>query len=325
MSKIAVIGAGFYGSYIALKLADKGHKVIVFDPEDNTQSATLHCQARLHSGMFYVRSIKDLLSCARNFTKFLKIFKPYIYSEFNSYYLIDKNSKVDFDSYKKICKDNGLKTKEVKLDYVNSNSVQGILETNEFSINASELLFSLRGKCKNHKNITFIKDYVSRITENGSEIKIDLTFNNPITVDKCILASYGNNFKFLKDLGYQVPSFNNYKIPVIKFKDNLPKDCHAVVDGDFWSSISLKDYKLLTNKFNLSTENVWNKSLDLMKHYIPELEAELIKIDTVEKYVLSNSREARVTRFGNKNFQIYSVFSGKLTNIFDILNQIEEI
>lgn len=321
MSKIAVVGAGFYGAYIALKLADKGHKVILIDPEDKT-SATLHCQARLHSGMFYVRSIKDLVSCARNFTKFFKIFKPYIYSEFNSYYLIDKNSKVDFDSYKKICKDNGLKTKEVKLDYVNSNSVQGILETNEFSINTSELLSNLILQCKNHKNITFIKDYVSRITENGSEIKIDLTFNNSITVDKCILASYGNNFKFLKDLGYQVPSFNNYKIPVIKFRDNLPRDCHAVVDGDFWSSISLKDYKLLTNKFNLeNTEDYWNKSLNLMKHYIPELEAELIQIDTVEKYVLSNSREASITKYNN----IWSVFSGKLTNIFDILNQIEEI
>lgn len=281
----------------------------------------MHCQARLHSGMFYVRSIKDLVSCARNFTKFFKIFKPYIYSEFNSYYLIDKNSKVDFDSYKKICKDNGLKTKEVKLDYVNSDSVQGILETNEFSINTSELLSNLILQCKNHKNITFIKDCVSRITENGSEIKIDLTFNNPVKVNKLILASYGNNFSFLKDLGYQVPSFNNYKIPVIKFIDNLPRDCHAVVDGDFWSSISLKDYKLLTNKFNLETENVWNKSLDLMKVYIPELEAELIQIDTVEKYVLTNSREARVTKYNN----IWSVFSGKLTNIFDILNQIEDI
>ena len=320
---IAIIGAGFYGSYIALTLANKGHKILLIDPEDKS-SATLHCQARLHSGMFYVRSIKDLVSCARNFTKFFKIFKPYIYSEFKSYYLIDKNSKVDFDSYKKICKDNGLKIKEVQLDYINSNSVQGILKTNEFSINTSELLFSLRDKCKNHSNITFIKDHVVSLKETD-KVLINLLYSDPITVNRCILASYGNNFKFLKDLGYQVPSFNNYKIPVIKFIDNLPRDCHAVVDGDFWSSISLKDHKLLTNKFNLGTENVWNKSLNLMKVYIPELEAELIQIDTVEKYVLSNSREARITRFGNKNFQIYSVFSGKLTNIFDILNQIEEI
>ena len=320
MSKIAVIGAGFYGSYIALKLADKGHKVILIDPEDKS-SATLHCQARLHSGMFYVRSIKDLLSCARNFTKFLKIFKPYIYSEFNSYYLIDKNSKVDFDSYKNICKETGLKTKEVNLDYINSDSVQGILKTNEFSINTSELLFSLRDKCKNHHNITFIKDHAVSLKETD-RVLINLLYSDPITVNRCILASYGNNFKFLKDLGYQVPSFNNYKIPVIKFRDNLPRDCHAVVDGDFWSSISLKDHKLLTNKFNLeNTEDYWNKSLNLMKVYIPELEAELIQIDTVEKYVLTNSREAQITRYGN----IYTVFSGKLTNIFDIINQIENL
>ena len=320
MSNIAVVGAGFYGSYIALKLADKGHKVILIDPEQDDKSATLHCQARLHSGMFYVRSIKDLLSCARNFTKFLKIFKPYIYSEFNSYYLIDKNSKVDFNSYKNICKETGLKTKEVQLDYINSNSVQGILKTNEFSINTSELLFSLRDNCKNHSNITFIKDYVDSLKE-IDKVLINLLNSDPITVDKVVLTAYGNNFSLLKSLNYKIPAFNNYKIPVIKFKDNLPKDCHAVVDGDFWSSISLKDYKLLTNKFNLGTENVWDKSLDLMKHYIPELEAELISVDTVEKFILTNSREARITKYNN----IWSVFSGKLTNIFDILNQIEEI
>ena len=317
---IAVIGAGFYGSYIALKLADKGHKVILIDPEQDDKNATLHCQARLHSGMFYVRSIKDLLSCARNFTKFLKIFKPYIYSEFNSYYLIDKNSKVDFNSYKNICKETGLKTKEVQLDYINSNSVQGILKTNEFSINTSELLFSLRDKCKNHSNITFIKDYVDSLKETD-KVLINLLNSDPITVDKVVLTAYGNNFSLLKSLNYKIPEFNNYKIPVIKFKDNLPKDCHAVVDGDFWSSISLKDYKLLTNKFNLGTENVWDKSLDLMKHYIPELEAELISVDTVEKFILTNSREARITKYNN----IWSVFSGKLTNIFDIINQIEDL
>ena len=321
MSNIAVVGAGFYGSYIALKLADKGHKVILIDSEQDDNSATLHCQARLHSGMFYVRSIKDLLSCARNFTKFLKIFKPYIYSEFNSYYLIDKNSKVDFNSYKKICTESGLKTKEVKLDYINSDSVQGILQTNEFSINTSELLFNLRNKCKNHSNITFIKDFAESLKETD-KVTINLLNSDHIAVDKVILAAYGNNFSLLKSLNYKIPEFNNYKIPVIKFKDNLPKDCHAVVDGDFWSSISLKNYKLLTNKFNLeNTEDYWNKSLNLMKHYIPELEAELIQIDTVEKYVLTNSREAQITKYGN----IYAVFSGKLTNIFDIINQIENL
>ena len=311
-----MIGAGFYGSYIALKLADKGHKVILIDPEDNTQSATLHCQARLHSGMFYVRSLADLKSCARNFTKFFKIFKPFVYSEFKSYYLIDKNSKVDFDSYKQICKDNNLSVKEVSLDYVNKHSIQGILKANEFSIDTEGLLFNLRDKCKNHPNIEWVQDTVTSLNQ---EVMI-IAGLKIYKVDTCILASYGNNFKLLKNLGYPVDHLT-YPLPVLKFKDNLPKDCHAVVDGDFWSSIVKQDYKLLTSKVNINDENYGDKCIDLMKEYIPELEVKVLDISIAKKVVMKGTREAQITKYGN----IYAVFSGKLTNIFDIINQIENL
>ena len=84
--------------------------------------------------MFYVRLLTDLKSCAHNFTKFFKLFKPYIYTGFNSYYLIDKDSEVSFDTYKQIYKDNNLSVKEVSLNYINKCSIQGILRANKFSI-----------------------------------------------------------------------------------------------------------------------------------------------------------------------------------------------
>ena len=316
MKTIGVVGAGFYGAYIALKLADKGHRVIVFDPEDNTQSATLHCQARLHSGMFYVRSLTDLKSCARNFTKFFKLFKPYIYTGFNSYYLIDNDSEVSFDAYKQICKDNNLSVKEVSLDYVNKHSIQGILKAKEFSIDTEGLLFNLRDKCKNHPNIEWVQD---RVTSVNQEVMI-ITSDRVFRVDTCILASYGNNFKFLKNLGYFVDHIT-YPLPVLKFEDNLPKDCHAVVDGDFWSSIVKQDYKLLTSKVNINDSNYGDKCIDLMQKYIPELEVKVLDISLAKKVVMKGTREARITKYGN----IYAVFSGKLTNIFDIINQIENL
>lgn len=316
MKTIGVVGAGFYGAYIALKLADKGHRVIVFDPEDNTQSATLHCQARLHSGMFYVRSLTDLKSCARNFTKFFKLFKPYIYTGFNSYYLIDNDSEVSFDAYKQICKDNNLSVKEVSLDYVDKRSVQGILKANEFSIDTEGLLFNLRDKCKNHPNIEWVQD---RVTSVNQEVMI-ITSDRVFRVDTCILASYGNNFKFLKNLGYPIDHVT-YPLPVLKFKDNLPKDCHAVVDGDFWSSIVKQDYKLLTSKVSIYESIYGDKCIDLMQKYIPELEVKILDISLAKKVVMKGTREAQITKYGN----IYAVFSGKLTNIFDILNQIEAL
>lgn len=317
MKTIGVVGAGFYGAYIALKLADKGHRVIVFDPEDNTQSATLHCQARLHSGMFYVRSLTDLKSYARNFTKFFKLFKPYIYTGFNSYYLIDNDSEVSFDAYKQICKDNNLSVKEVSLDYVNKRSIQGILKANEFSIDTEGLLFNLRDKCKNHPNIEWVQDTVMSVNQ---EVIIFTNSGRIFRVDTCILASYGNNFKFLKDLGYSVDHLT-YPLPVLKFKDNLPKDCHAVVDGDSWSSIVKQDYKLVTNKVNINDVNYGDKCIDLMKEYIPELEVKVLGISIAKKVVMKGTREAQITKYGN----IYAVFSGRLTNIFDIINQIENL
>ena len=316
MKTIGVVGAGFYGAYIALKLADKGHKVIIFDPEDNTQSATLHCQARLHSGMFYVRSLADLKSCARNFTKFFKLFKPYIYTGFNSYYLIDKDSEVSFDAYKQICKDNNLSVKEASLDYVNKHSIQGILKANEFSIDTEGLLFNLRDKCKNHPNIEWVQDTVTSLNQ---EVMI-IAGLKIYKVDTCILASYGNNFKLLKNLGYPVDHIT-YPLPVLKFKDNLPKDCHAVVDGNFWSSIVKQDYKLLTSKVNINDSNYGDKCIDLMQKYIPELEVKVLDISLAKKAVMKGTREAQITKYGN----IYAVFSGKLTNIFDVINQIENL
>ena len=316
MKTIGVVGAGFYGAYIALKLADKGHKVIIFDPEDNTQSATLHCQARLHSGMFYVRSLADLKSCARNFTKFFKLFKPYIYTGFNSYYLIDKDSEVSFDAYKQICKDNNLSVKEASLDYVNKHSIQGILKANEFSIDTEGLLFNLRDKCKNHPNIEWVQDTVTSLNQ---EVMI-IAGLKIYKVDTCILASYGNNFKLLKNLGYPVDHIT-YPLPVLKFKDNLPKDCHAVVDGNFWSSIVKQDYKLLTSKVNINDSNYGDKCIDLMQKYIPELEVKVLDISLAKKAVMKGTREAQITKYGN----IYAVFSGKLTNLFDVINQIENL
>ena len=139
-------------------------------------------------------------------------------------------------------------------------------------------------------------------------------------VDTCILASYGNNFKFLKSLGYSVDHLT-YPLPVLKFKDTLPKDCHAVVDGDFWSSIVKQDYKLLTSKININDSNYGDKCIDLMQKYIPELEVKVLGISIAKKAVMRGTREAQITKYGN----IYAVFSGKLTNIFDISNQIENL
>lgn len=58
-----------------------------------------------------------------------------------------------------------------------------------------------------------------------------------------------------------------------------------------------------------------------MQKYIPELEIKVLDISLAKKVVMKGTREAKITKYSN----IYAVFSGKLTNIFDIINQIESL
>ena len=86
-------------------------------------------------------------------------------------------------------------------------------------------------------------------------------------------------------------------------------------------SIIKNDYKLTTSKVSINDLNYEDKCIDLMQEYIPELEVKVLGISIANKVVMKGTREAQITKYGN----IYAVFSGKLTNIFDIINQIENL
>ena len=92
MIRVGIIGGGFYGLFIASYLTHKGYYVRVLDT--NQPKASEVCQARLHNGMFYSRSLSDLKCCINNGATFYKWYRDFIIKDFNSYYLVDKNSNV---------------------------------------------------------------------------------------------------------------------------------------------------------------------------------------------------------------------------------------
>ena len=56
--RIAIIGAGFYGTYIAYKLSEqKKYEVSIFEKNKNICCAASNNQYRLHTGFHYPRSI----------------------------------------------------------------------------------------------------------------------------------------------------------------------------------------------------------------------------------------------------------------------------
>jgi glycine/D-amino acid oxidase-like deaminating enzyme len=76
--KIAVIGAGLTGCLTAITLAERGHKVVLFDKKDEIMSGTSRIPLHLHEGGMYVcdpdndQTLRDCLSDATEFKTKMK-------------------------------------------------------------------------------------------------------------------------------------------------------------------------------------------------------------------------------------------------------------
>jgi hypothetical protein len=89
-AKIAVAGAGIYGSTIAIRLAEHGHTVDLFDPLGVMQAASAINQYRIHSGYHYPRSPETIRETLEARTEFMEAFAPAIVRGSKHYYAIPR-------------------------------------------------------------------------------------------------------------------------------------------------------------------------------------------------------------------------------------------
>lgn len=107
---VAVIGCGVFGAVAALRLAEEGYRVSVF--ERNRQplaQASFNNQNRLHLGFHYPRDRTTAEQCIRGYERFRKEFSDCIVTDFpNGYFVADEDSAVTPQQYVDFCDKVGL-------------------------------------------------------------------------------------------------------------------------------------------------------------------------------------------------------------------------
>jgi hypothetical protein len=93
-NKVAVAGAGIYGATVAIRLAEQGHEVRLFDPLGILRAASAINQYRVHSGYHYPRSPETILETLEARTEFLKTFAPAIVRGTRHFYAIPKEDSL---------------------------------------------------------------------------------------------------------------------------------------------------------------------------------------------------------------------------------------
>lgn len=87
-ARVAIVGAGIYGTNIAIRLAEEGHDVRLFDPLGILRGASVINQYRIHSGYHYPRSPETICETLEARAEFMQAFAPAVVRNSRHYYAI---------------------------------------------------------------------------------------------------------------------------------------------------------------------------------------------------------------------------------------------
>lgn len=147
--KLAVIGAGIFGSTIAIKLAKDGFKVDLYEKEpDILQAASGINQYRLHRGYHYPRSSETAASLLGAERSFLAEYGDAVHTRKQYYAIAREGSKTSAQQFKAFCKRWNLEHSEESLGLINKDSVDLIVRARESLIDPIKLRAIIRTRLK---------------------------------------------------------------------------------------------------------------------------------------------------------------------------------
>jgi len=215
-TKVAVAGAGIYGSTAAIRLAEQGHEVHLFDPLGVMRAASAINQYRVHTGYHYPRSAETILEVTEARAEFAEEFAAAIVRNSRHYYAIPKeNSLTSPAVYERVMSEHKLPLRACKPRWMNFDFIEKCYEVEENIYDPDVLREVVEERLKSH-GIRLQQREFKR------EMRADYDF--------LILATYG--------LGPSLGIFRAAKYQVAeKMLTELPAELHGValvlVDGPF--------------------------------------------------------------------------------------------
>ena len=130
--RIAVAGAGIYGATTAIRLAEIGHSVDLFDPLGILRAASAINQYRIHAGYHYPRSVETIQETLEARAEFIQTFEPAIVRNSRHYYAIPKEgSRTSPELYESLMAQYGLPLKECRPSWMDFDFIDKCYKVDE--------------------------------------------------------------------------------------------------------------------------------------------------------------------------------------------------
>jgi len=341
--RIAVIGAGIFGSVTSYFLANKGHDVTLYEKNNKILTgASYNNQNRLHLGFHYPRDIETALQSVQGYNEFIEHFSTACEFKFPCYYgLSNINSKSTFESYEIFMRQANLKYNLVPIN-----------EIDKYGFNASNI--SHLWRCE--EGVVDNEILRNLIIENLQQNKVSVSLDDQVidvfreqdywhvrskrytkNFDIVIKATYGLDNIHTKDLDENIITKSMLQATlVIECELPVEKFGLTVVDGDFITVLPkgfsnkflvyapgpsvMKQSMLLDEVLKASiSENIIAKSthdlLERFRFYFPNVELraimnEMITIRNLDKSTMKTDK--RISKIENIAPNYYNIRSGKI-------------
>ena len=353
--KIAVIGAGIFGSEISLKLAREGHEVHLFEKEfEILKGATAGSQNRLHMGLHYPRDLQTATQSRSGYFKFKDRFGDAIREDFPSYYAISSiDSKVNSKEFEDFATSAGiqiqrLEKSEISLP-INGKLIDQLYLTQEGVIDLDELRKIIQRELDKSQVAIHLNSKVRCIIKNKTGHFLLESDCNSDTFQIVIRATYGvDEIKVNTNLR----NFEYQQTLVLSIKADLEPAGYTVMDGDF---LTLLPHGFTSNFLiygpSLSTlskhvgstpPSKWvvgdtskgtiararKQLINRTQQYFPELIEievleELCAIRSIDPTVKSTDR--RISRVSETESGFFEVWSGKIDHCIDVSEEISDL
>lgn len=221
--KIAVVGAGIFGISTAVKLAQNGHQVDLFEKEsDILKAASGINQFRLHRGFHYPRSAGTTGDSIRTERSFRQEYGQAVIDDGEQYYCIAREgSLISADKYLDFCKQFELGHEHVKPAFLNHRQIDLCLRAQEGRVDHAKLKkICQRRLKKNHVNLQLRTNATSAMLK-----KYDFS----------VLCTYAHLNSLLSHIPDQQKKyqFELCEKPVVKLSRYLTGKSLVVMDGPF--------------------------------------------------------------------------------------------
>jgi hypothetical protein len=358
---VVIIGGGFYGCSLALQMKEYFSKVIVIEKEhDLMLRASLVNQARVHKGYHYPRNIITAYRSYVNFPRFTDEFKSCIVNDFIKLYAIARNgSKVNAFQFNEMFKGIGAPIEQAPQKYqklFNKELIEDVFLVQEFAFDAVILKEMMKQKLEDAGVTVAYNTEVTRVKKEGSSPLIELELKNdePLHGKFVFNCTYSQINKLLKDSNLPLLPMKEEltEMALIEMPDELKYVGITVMDGPFFSTMPYPSENLHTlshvrytphfswiDRENFMDGHEYLKNnqiqsnylymLNDTQRYIPSIrEAKYVKsIYEIKTVLLQNEDDDGRPILYRENYGIkglYNIMGGKIDNIYDILESVQE-